>query len=115
MSGNKCTPEPWPEYTEIGDFGHAHLTEAEYNRARECVNALAGEKDPFQFVGMGKTYIHEDKRIRELIKADENESTYDEVERLMKQREELAEQVSKLTESLDLAHNYIRFNLSGLP
>lgn len=86
-----------------------------FERAHECVNALAGVENPEQFVRIGKNYINEDKLIRKLINADENERTYDEVERLLKQREELAEQVKQLTEALDTAQSMVRFHLGGLP
>lgn len=49
---------------------------------------------------MAKNYLNEDKEIRKVINADENESTYDEVVRIMKQREELAEQVKELVSKL---------------
>lgn len=124
MSDNKWTPEPWGinKHPRIENFRYSDwqpeeaikiayvVPKPDYDHAFECVNALAGEKDPAQFVGMGKNYIQQDRDIRKLINADPGESTYDEVYTILHkykaaemERRELAEQVRKLTKNLNTA------------
>ena len=42
---NKWSPEPWFERSDAP----INLTAANYDRARECVNALAGVADPAEY------------------------------------------------------------------
>lgn len=126
----KHTPEPWILETarvynpgnEISEelslaivnlkdprntFSRKHATTDKANAKRivDCVNAMAGIKDPIEFVEIVRKleldayqqvkaerdhiqselnhWLNEDRKIRELIQADENESTYDEIERLL--------------------------------
>ena len=46
------TQEPWPSSGNRGKWmpGGVWLPEADYARARACVNALAGVEDPERFV-----------------------------------------------------------------
>lgn len=67
----------------------AEEVEANAERIVECVNACAGIENPDEIIKRGKAYIDQDKQIRALINADENESTFDEVERLKIKRDQL--------------------------
>lgn len=106
----KHTPEPWrvllkPNGTYI--FGPEPTTQLilsmsminlpeqslpDANRIVACVNAMEGIEDPHllrDHYEMAEVTIDalrsHDKRIRQLIKADENESTFDEVQRMKDQ------------------------------
>lgn len=104
MSENKWTPEPWPEYEDDGwsdTPGITKIDDEDYARARECVNALAGEKDPAQFVKLKWDYEKELFDIRYLLKAPHEMTTLETVTAMMNQREELAEQCDLLQKGLE--------------
>lgn len=84
MSDNKWTPEPWKEYSDrnIDDFALVRMDGYDYERARECVNALAG-------VGNPKEYL----------------------ETILKQRDELAIELANVKSTLDNAMELINRNL----
>lgn len=79
-----------------GDDTTPAIDRANAVRAVACVNALEGVENPARWkdiqVARIKENVHlklELKGIRDSIGADENESTFDEVERLLSQRNNL--------------------------
>jgi hypothetical protein len=99
------TPEPWSDAPLAK--GNIIISESDWKRAVACVNACAGMPNPKIFIetmnmhveavtasfNMSKAkadnYVRQDKVIREIINADSNESTEDEVIRLKLQRDDL--------------------------
>lgn len=56
MSEQKHTPEPWPNFKTVAkqishySFPTASLPESNYNRAKACVDAMAGIENPAAFM-----------------------------------------------------------------
>lgn len=107
----KHTPEPWDKEDFVRfpfvKIDRRSIQIDDFSRAVACVNACAAMPNPSIYIDALKdgekawkksfeladikvqNYIKQDKEIRNLINADTNESTYDEVERLKNQRDTL--------------------------
>jgi len=82
----------------LGDITQPAEDRANAARIVECVNACEGIDKPSAFI---PTMRRELKDIREAIGADENESTFDEVERLLSIRNSLLAVLRKVGEGFD--------------
>lgn len=117
----KHTPEPWEvgmsglSFTNgkivLGRVNYSHLIDegepkANAQRIVSCVNAMHGIENPSEWVktvkevnwDMIKRGLHaleQEKYIRALVKADENESTFDEVARMKSRFISMLKEVQK--------------------
>jgi hypothetical protein len=85
-------------FQALGDNTKPDEDRANAKRAVECVNACEGMANPSAYIAVMKKELDD---IRQTVSADENESTFDEVERLKAQRNRLLSVLRKIEEGFD--------------